>query len=692
MPKLGVLFTPDQLNDPVAPRAAYRAMLALVDVRWLAGCTFHHGQIDRLGQFCVAVQGADHNALGRIRHALAAGGLRVFPPPTQGLLDDTAMREDGLQVAARVDSAGQLVDVRQPWLPDVWRQAQARMRPAPPPVGGETLGVQAPPQYAQYPPPPPRPPERPVYAPEPATLQTSAPVRAVREPMAYPPPPSVERDAGGLDSLRAHPAFPRAVSRALTEPASGNRIAALVGIVAGLAAGVILFLASPRGTLLFEMFDLRKPATVVPVAVLVMFFWGIAVCAFRWRRLREMEQISGRPLLLASLPLLDDNGVRGLQGDLEAASIDASPLLRRMKAVLHQWGMRPSLQDADVVLQQLAATDDESVHAGYSLVRTFVWALPVIGLIGTVIGIALAVGGFAKFLGGNIDDVAVIKQNLVSVTGGLSFAFLITLEGLLTSLVLMLAASPLQTREQDLYTRVQQDIADLLIPALQGIAPESVITRGTTHDKFPARDQLTLQVANVTMELQSVGERLLKSMEARHQEWVAQLGRTGLEIVASIRHITDDRASAAAAQQQLMAERLAEQAEATARAATTLESLNDTTRMVVDHQLGLHSAIQAVTTSDLGAVLKSYSMALESSAGQIQSVIQAADNLARLTHEVIAAQAALEANRARLADSEFVGALAGLKDSLERLAPVLASFQRPFVLQAVPVAGERGVV
>jgi hypothetical protein len=123
------------------------------------------------------------------------------------------------------------------------------------------------------------------------------------------------------------------------------------------------------------------------------------------------------------------------------------------------------------VLQQHAANDQEEVHAAYSLVRTFVWALPVLGLIGTVIGISLAVGGFAEFLGSGVDDVSLIKKNLVGVTGGLSFAFLITLQGLLTSLLLMLVASVLQTREQRLNTEVQQGIADHFMPTLQRVAP-----------------------------------------------------------------------------------------------------------------------------------------------------------------------------------------------------------------------------
>ena len=65
---------------------------------------------------------------------------------------------------------------------------------------------------------------------------------------------------------------------------------------------------------------------------------------------------------------------------------------------------RPGLTEADIVLQQHGAHDDEEIQGGYSLIRTFIWALPVLGLIGTVIGISLAVGGFAEFLSTGTDD------------------------------------------------------------------------------------------------------------------------------------------------------------------------------------------------------------------------------------------------------------------------------------------------
>ena len=144
-----------------------------------------------------------------------------------------------------------------------------------------------------------------------------------------------------------------------------------------------------------------------------------------------------------------------------------SPLLRRVQAIVRQWAIRANLQDAALLLDHQELYDEDAIKNGYGILRVFVWALPVLGLIGTVVGIALAVGNFAQFLGTNIDDVSLIKKSLVSVTGGLSYAFMNTLQGLLSSLLLMIPTSAMQAREERLVSTIRRDISDIFLPTLQ---------------------------------------------------------------------------------------------------------------------------------------------------------------------------------------------------------------------------------
>jgi biopolymer transport protein ExbB/TolQ len=318
-------------------------------------------------------------------------------------------------------------------------------------------------------------------------------------------------------SLRAHPAFPHGILKSLRWSEAQIRMRSGIG---GLALGLITSLAAallaPKGSLLGQMFDLRNVTTVVPFFISCMFFWAASICWLRWRRLRDLERISSRSLLLEATQFLRNSTLTELDTELKGEEVQVSPLLRRLQAVVRQWLIRPSLQDADLILQQHVANDEEAVHAGYSLVKTFVWALPVLGLIGTVIGISMAVGGFASFLGGDIEDVGIVKQHLVGVTGGLSFAFLITLHGLLTSLLIMLPSSVLQTREEKLYTTIQHDIAETFLPVLQQVAPESHAVP-SIHDVDVWREVLQQNSDAVLKAVQAQCSKVIEMMDERQQ-------------------------------------------------------------------------------------------------------------------------------------------------------------------------------
>jgi biopolymer transport protein ExbB/TolQ len=207
--------------------------------------------------------------------------------------------------------------------------------------------------------------------------------------------------------------------------------------------------------------------------------------------------------------VLADEGIQILSRRLREPNTEFNPLLRRLKALLVQWELKPGLVEADLVLEQFIANDEENTRRAYSLVHTFVWALPVLGLIGTVLGIAFAVGGFANFLGGNVDDVGVIKKSLVGVTGGLSFAFLLTLLGLVTSLMLMLLASGLETREERLHQSTQQYIVANFLPELQRICP--------TEDGGKAKADL------LGTPLKAVGEAVLGHVATIAETYIARL-------------------------------------------------------------------------------------------------------------------------------------------------------------------------
>ena len=95
------------------------------------------------------------------------------------------------------------------------------------------------------------------------------------------------------------------------------------------------------------------------------------------------------------------------------------------------------VSDVDDILRASAERDESSHQTSFATLGGFVWAIPVLGFIGTVLGLASAIGNFSSLLDKQ-SDVNGIVGSLKEVTGGLSTAFETTLLALVVALVIQL--------------------------------------------------------------------------------------------------------------------------------------------------------------------------------------------------------------------------------------------------------------
>ncbi len=94
-----------------------------------------------------------------------------------------------------------------------------------------------------------------------------------------------------------------------------------------------------------------------------------------------------------------------------------------------------------------------------------IWALPMLGFLGTVLGISVSIGGFSGLLA-NVEDLDKVKSSLTQVTGGLSTAFDTTLLGIIAAIICMLLMSITEKAEQRLACDIEATINDELFPRL----------------------------------------------------------------------------------------------------------------------------------------------------------------------------------------------------------------------------------
>ena len=122
-------------------------------------------------------------------------------------------------------------------------------------------------------------------------------------------------------------------------------------------------------------------------------------------------------------------------------------LARRIRDVCGYVAGRRSSRGLEEHLKYLAELAADSLHESYALIRTITWAVPILGFLGTVIGITIAIANVTP---------EQLDASLGDVTGGLAVAFDTTALALALSLVMVFSSFLVQRSEQQILTRVEE--------------------------------------------------------------------------------------------------------------------------------------------------------------------------------------------------------------------------------------------
>lgn len=138
------------------------------------------------------------------------------------------------------------------------------------------------------------------------------------------------------------------------------------------------------------------------------------------------------------------------------------------------FGNTPSevLQD----LQTQSQVDSDKLESSYTIIRTFIWAIPILGFIGTVLGIGQAISGFASSLE-SAKDMVTIKNTLGHVVKGLAFAFDTTFLGLIVSLGVMFPMNVMLRAEQSLINMIDDYYTQHLGRRFRIVTPSSELSK-----------------------------------------------------------------------------------------------------------------------------------------------------------------------------------------------------------------------
>lgn len=279
----------------------------------------------------------------------------------------------------------------------------------------------------------------------------------------------------------------------------------------------------------------------VPHAILVLTSIALAILGAKAAALRSQRRAFAVDLVPSEV-VADDAPI----GQVEAAEalrhVDAtrlarakrraapSLLLERARRVLDGFAARGDVAEATALSTADAETDAVSFASSLSTVKVLVWAIPILGFIGTVIGISDAVAGFSRSLDG-AEQIDLIKTSLGDVTSGLAVAFDTTLVALVASIVVMLPTSWIQKADEALVADVDEAITTHLLRRLgaaPGLAPEAdpiEATPATAADPAGAIAVAVTALAEAHQELVRRAAEERAAAAASHAAVALQIGR-----------------------------------------------------------------------------------------------------------------------------------------------------------------------
>jgi biopolymer transport protein ExbB/TolQ len=245
----------------------------------------------------------------------------------------------------------------------------------------------------------------------------------------------------------------------------------------------------------------------VEYVICSIFFVGLAAIVMRFIYLAgqfaSLDRIQLDPIPIGGQPASASEGLLAQLAELPPA-LHQHFLTRRLHDALEFVRRKDSADSLDDHLRHLQDVEAIQIQSAYALLRLIVWAIPILGLLGTVIGITLSIGNL---------NPQTLEESVTKVTGGLGIAFDHTAEALTLTMVLMFLKSWVERVEDRLMAEVDNRVADELVGRFQSSA-------GGSDPNVAAIRRMSEQVIDAVEELAARQAQVWKSsIDETHQQW-----------------------------------------------------------------------------------------------------------------------------------------------------------------------------
>ena len=256
-------------------------------------------------------------------------------------------------------------------------------------------------------------------------------------------------------SARNQPGASSAAS-VTTRPGNPLRDLLLFAPLWGVVAYVCFYAVLP--TLPFQRDLLLRYCTSHPLEYVTMALFFLGMSALIVRRIELGSEQQG---LERGAKLLQEIAASGIRGGAERASRMQRQLASWNEGLRFTWSGRrlqeavqyqaefPDADKLDEHLRHLADLEHDKASQRFGFINTISWAVPILGFLGTVMGITLAIANVTP------DQ---LDKSLPEVTGGLAVAFDTTALSLSLSLVLVFGTYLVRKKQDTILTSLEQEL------------------------------------------------------------------------------------------------------------------------------------------------------------------------------------------------------------------------------------------
>lgn len=252
----------------------------------------------------------------------------------------------------------------------------------------------------------------------------------------------------------------------------------------------------------------------------LFFCWAMAIL---WLKLKKLKH-QRAALMLDILPM--DLGVE-INAQTVGSFVDHvyklpkqlrdSLMVNRIRKGLELFEAKQDTDSVSHMMDSQSEIDSMRIGGSYTLLKAFLWAIPILGFIGTVMGLSQAIGGMSF---ANVTEVPAVVASINGVTSGLGTAFDATLLGLVLAMALNFPMNALAKREDDNLNDVDAFCNEVLLPRLRNsVSAEQ-------HESGSLADALVRAVTSAQREfladLNELSRRMLdyaNSLDQRNAEY-----------------------------------------------------------------------------------------------------------------------------------------------------------------------------